>query len=948
MVGALEIRVLGPFEVLTGGRPTAVSGGKRHALLALLALRRGRGVSVDELVDVLWGVDLPATPRNAVQHHVARLRAALGPEMIVGAPDGYALAEAVVDAVQFEEILVEARAELRDGDARAAAESITSALSLWRGSALQGLTDVRWFSAEARRLEALRVDALEEQFEAALALGEHREIVSALRETLDENPFRERLWGQLMVALYRSGRQADALDTFQEARRVLAEELGLEPGPDLKGLQEAILAQDPAIAAAPPAPRRGNLPSRTTSFVDREHELVEVADLLRAQRLVTLTGPPGVGKTRLALEVARSVEDQIADGVWLVEMARASGDLSVVRLLAQALDARGPDPLARVLGRLRNAEAILVFDACEHARTEASELALGVLAECRNVRLLATSRETLSIVGEVRVNVEPLPVMDAGSDAPADSPAVQLFVARARAARPTFQLTSETVSLAADIARRVDGLPLAIELAAARVDVLGLAKLHSIVERRLALLDGNLASQPGRNALQDLVEWSYELLHGDEKTLLHLLAVHRGGASLPSLVSAAARHGLEEAMVTYLLQALVGKSVVLVAFPDDEPRYDLLDTVRDYALAHLAESGDLADAREAHAEYFATLAEEAHDGLRGPEWTAWLKRLEREHDNLWAALAYARDTPDPLVAARLGAGLGWYFGTAERVSEGREFTEVALARADDVPLPLRVELLAYLCYLSTEEGDLEQAIDAGEQGLALAARGDAPWQTAMVTLALAFAETCAGEPERAVHLAEEARRRFEDLGDEWGAGLSAFNGALGALGVGDTATAATLVADAVRLNDGYEVGAVPAALLEAWLAEQRGDEEAAAAAYRRALETSERAGFADHASFALVGLGSLAFASGDFVEAERAYRRALAVADEGSAPWLVAHAKTRLAQLLEAAGEADAAAALFRDVLAWSEEPRRHGAREALFVALVGNPATAALAALDA
>ena len=274
----LEIRLLGPFEVLAGGTPADVGGSKRQALLAMLALRQGRVVDVDGLVDGLWGEELPAAPRNALHHHIARLRAALGEESIVGSADGYALKDARVDAVRFEELLAETRAALRDGDVPAAADAVASALALWRGSALQGLTGTAWFSAEARRLETLHVDALEEDFEVRLALGEHRELTPALRSALADNPFRERLWGQLMLALYRSGRQADALETFQEARRVLADELGLEPGPELRRLQEAILAHDPAIAAVPVVRRRrGNLPAPSTSFVGREDELAQVA-----------------------------------------------------------------------------------------------------------------------------------------------------------------------------------------------------------------------------------------------------------------------------------------------------------------------------------------------------------------------------------------------------------------------------------------------------------------------------------------------------------------------------------------------------------------------------------------------------------------------------------------------------------------------------------------------
>ena len=355
----LEIRLLGPFEVLAGGTPADVGGSKRQALLAMLALRQGRVVDVDGLVDGLWGEELPAAPRNALHHHIARLRAALGEESIVGTADGYALKGARVDAVRFEELLAETRAALRDGDAPAAADAVASALALWRGSALQGLTGTAWFSAEARRLETLHVDALEEDFEVRLALGEHRELTPALRSALADNPFRERLWGQLMLALYRSGRQADALETFQEARRVLADELGLEPGPELRRLQEAILAHDPAIAAVPvDRRRRGNLPAPSTSFVGREDELAQVSDVLHEHRLVTLTGAPGVGKSRLAVEAARSLEAEFPDGIWLVDFARAGGADDAVRLLAHAVDVRGSDPLARVTSRLRHAAAL--------------------------------------------------------------------------------------------------------------------------------------------------------------------------------------------------------------------------------------------------------------------------------------------------------------------------------------------------------------------------------------------------------------------------------------------------------------------------------------------------------------------------------------------------------------------------------------------------------------
>ena len=278
----IEIRLLGPFDVLVSGHPARVSGSKRQALLALLGLCPGRVLGVDTLVDALWGADLPAAPRNALQHHVTRLRAALGQESIAGFPDGYALEKATVDALVFEDLLGATRAALREGDAHTAADSAARALALWRGPALQGLPDTSWLRAEAGRLEALRLDGLEEQFDAALALGEHREAAAAIRNALDQNPFRERFWAQLMLALYRSGRQADALETFHEARRLFVEQLGLEPGLELRRIQDAILAQDEAITAAPGAPRRrGHLPASVMAFVERAEGLPQVLELLR-------------------------------------------------------------------------------------------------------------------------------------------------------------------------------------------------------------------------------------------------------------------------------------------------------------------------------------------------------------------------------------------------------------------------------------------------------------------------------------------------------------------------------------------------------------------------------------------------------------------------------------------------------------------------------------------
>jgi predicted ATPase len=591
----LEIRLLGPFEVIVAGKAADVRGAKRQALVAFLALRTGRVVAAETLVEALWGSDLPAAPRNAVQHHVTRLRRALGPEAIRLAPDGYALEGAVFDALQFEELLASARAALRAGDPRSAAETVAAALALWRGPPLLGLPASTWARAEAGRLEAMRLDVLEEGFEAALALGEHLEVAASVPAALEESPFRERLWGQLMLALYRCGRQADALETFQEARHVLSAELALEPGPELRRLQQAILAQDPAIAPEPaPARRRGNLPAAVTSFVGREEELAQVRRLMREHRLLTLTGPPGVGKSRLALEAMHSLAGDVPNGIWIVDLARARADEDVPRVVAQVLAGPGTggrrDPLEPALAALRDqdGETIVVLDNCARVLEGARRTVSAILAVSPAARVLATSRQLLQITGEAQHRLSPLAVPGAEAqalDELTSSEAVRLFAERARAVRRRLE-PHESPALVADICRRLNGLPLAIELAAARLNVFGLAEIHSLLERGCASRDPK-ATDAARG-LEEVLAWSYDLLHGDEKTLLHQLALQPGGAPLSSLVAAAANNGLDEATVIQLLGALVDKSIVTVSFPSGAARYDILDTVREYALARLA------------------------------------------------------------------------------------------------------------------------------------------------------------------------------------------------------------------------------------------------------------------------------------------------------------------------------------------------------------------------
>jgi hypothetical protein len=374
----------------------------------------------------------------------------------------------------------------------------------------------------------------------------------------------------------------------------------------------------------------------------------------------------------------------------------------------------------------------------------------------------------------------------------------------------------------------------------------------------------------------------------------------------------------------------------------------MLDTVREYVLEQLVESGALAAARSAHAEHFAAVADESRSALRGPDWLRRERTLALENDNLWAALAYARDAPDPAVAVRLGT-LGWYFALADRVSEGRRFLELAFsATDDDAPVELRIEQLADLCYIATEELDLSSALVAGERAVSLAATVAAPWLRGFAQLMLALALGQSGEVERAAAMVDEAAGAFEAAGDDWGIAASSLIRAIGAAHAGDVhgVTAAASLARRHSEAVGYDAFRAPAFLLEAWAAEGRDEDGGAVEAYQRAFDLAGRIGFGDHAAFALAGLGGIALANGDLRKAEELEREALSTAKEAEAPWIEAQARVWLARISAASGDSDEAERLYRDVVEWSTMRRPHKTRESLFIALAGSPARAALLGL--
>ncbi|RBQ16101.1 AfsR/SARP family transcriptional regulator [Spongiactinospora rosea] len=627
-------------------------------MLVRLALDPGRMVATDELAAALWGAASPVDPANALQTLVSRLRRALGrPHGVESVPGGYRLdvPREAVDAHRFERLAAEGRRALEAGDPHTATRVLGQALALWRGQALADVADAPFAIGTAVRLEEARLTATEDHYAARIAAGEVAPAVAGLRELAARHPRRERVRGLLMRALAATGQRAEALAGYAEFSRELAEELGVDPGPELREIHLELLRAEP-----PAAPRRrGNLRTPLTSFVGRTTEIERITAQFKESRLVTLVGPGGAGKTRLATTVAAD----LPRGAWLVELASVAdgGDVPAAVLAAlgnptfpnggQAAKAGGPrDTMGGLFEALSSAETTLVLDNCEHVIDAAAHLAEELLGHCPRLRVLATSREPLGILGEALCPVPPLPLPEPGEPA-GHSPAVRLFADRVAAVRPGFALDERTTAMAVEICRRLDGLPLAIELAAARMRSLTAEQVAARLDDRFRLLGGgSRTALPRHQTLRAVVAWSWDLLGDDERALAERLAVFPAGATLDAIEHVGG--------TLDLLSALVDKSLVQVA---EGPRYRMLETIREYGQALLAERGELAGLRAAHAAYYLRLAETAEPYVRSGAQRPWVARLDAEHDNMLAALHWAAEAGDAATAVRLAAALGMYW-----------------------------------------------------------------------------------------------------------------------------------------------------------------------------------------------------------------------------------------------------------------------------------------------
>ncbi len=845
--------------------------------------------------------------------------------MLSGGRGGYVLDvdPEAIDALAVVRLADTARTLRNDGDAARAVQVCTQALAMFRGEIFADGGDGEWLMPHRTRWEELRLGLIEDVLASRLDLGAAADVVGELEALVDQHPMREGLWALLITALYRSGRPGDALAAYRRIKDQIADELGLDPGPELQAIEQRVLLRDPTLdRSAGPDPRRtppperpaaaatrepGNLPTLSAGLVGRQDEQGEITALLAGHRLVTLVGPAGVGKTRLAIEVARGLHHP--DGEWLVRLENARTPAALPLAVGESLAIAGATE-AMLIDRLRGSSLLLVLDNCEHLGDPVADLTDRLLNAAPGLTVLATSQMPLGIDGEQAYPVEPLPIADS----------VALFAQRAAERRKSFVLDPDAAATIEDLCRSLDGLPLAIELAAARTKALSVQEIARRLDDRFALLSDPASRRPERHrALGAAISWSYDLLFPDDQRGLWALACFSGGAPLAAAEHVVSALGVPADSAVDVIGRLADRSLVAVDFGDaGAVRYRLLDSVRAFALARLTESGDAEVAYAAHAGWIGAAADLAVAEQQGPRQVTHLALATHERANIDAALAWTAEH-DPMLGLRIANAFGW---TAVVLGEGAAAatrSRAALQAADHLaPADQRALALAYIGW-NEVGGDIERATKEAERAVEVADTTDDPQVIAASRFSLAFALLHAGRPRASIELLRQWRADAADGLRPWDVTMGDVIVGYAGFAAGDVAAVLAAGEEAVPLlpaiGDDWLTSHVEAILGSLAQAEQRLPD--AADHFRRAADAAHRVGASAAEGFHLANLGRVLQLSGDHLAAISTLEQGIEIIRAVGLMRSLALSRMHLGRLQREVGDLEAARSTIAAADAW-------------------------------